>query len=194
MNIFEQHFKTTRPDDPWLFAHQARYIALRKMRQDGLEELGYKLVDIAHSGIFIQSDDYEIRVLKATYRIDREAGTLIRSVPNPGTMARREYFEQPALFEIPREYLLLDIARRLKLVVLWDHDTTHQLNYLDLACPKRWTQSSNCVELHWLQPIPELHIDVESTQVSPTPTVSLDDIDVRERDAELETADANSDR
>lgn len=194
LRIFEEFFKLKRPDEPWLFAHQTRYVALRKLRQDGIADLGFEVAEIAQSGVFIHNADYEMRVLKATYRKDRLSGQVIRSVPNPGSDARKEYFHQPSL---PITGTLgEDTKQRLKLVVLWDHDEDYQVTYMDLAAPRGWAQSRSCVDLHWLEAIPELeqdHLSVSSGQT--TPAIQLDDVAVREKDSvKQKAADASGSR
>ena len=140
--------------DPWLYSHIARNEARHYLKNGGIKELGFDVADLAMSGIYLRRHDVHLRVLKMGYTLSSR-GQNEHVVPGPGhSQSRREYFSQPTLMQSD-ELLSLGVARPLKLVVLWEEDPLHQLGSLELACPRRWSASRNCVETYWLVPVNE---------------------------------------
>ena len=182
------HEALRRPTiDPWLYSHIARNEARYYLISGGIEEFGFDVADLAMSGIHLRRDDVHLRVLKMGHTLN-SSGQSEHAVPGPGhSHSRREYFHQPALMR-DDESLSLDIARPLKLVVLWEQDPLHQLGSLELACPRRWSASRNCVETYWLVPVNETAAGLGVDGTYGHESFMLDDFELNESAYEEQAA------
>ncbi len=140
--------------DPQLFAYLVRNSVRNELiRSAGAVPLGLTVRPLALCGIEALNDDYRIRLLKASYKTNEDSAQ--REVAVPGarqSLARRQFFWQmPMRFQQPT--LALDVRRVLKLVLLWDCDSSGGLSHVSLALTKRWDEDMNVVQLYWRVPI-----------------------------------------
>lgn len=182
--------------DPWLFSHIARDNAKYYMGDGGLKALGFEIAPLAMSGLYLHNEHLGICILRVGYLLDKETGEFESGVPSPASRLRREYFYQPALS--PSLALMspsddMEIEQRLKLVVLWDRDEAHQLGAFELACPKYYNASRNCVDTWWIVPVDVEADDLGASFVRADEPILLPDLDIPERsDEEQATGDDRS--
>ena len=174
----KHHETRKREVDPWMYAHVVRDDAKHYMLNGGIEAMGFEVAKIANSGVFLRSEHIYIRVLKSAQVFNPMTGKFERGVPVPGSQLRREYFHQTSLpFSVP---MLIPIEMPLKLVVLWEQDDLHQLGGLELACPKQWSASRNCVDTYWLVPLDVTAADFGLSGLTEDEPILLEDLQPRE--------------
>jgi hypothetical protein len=192
-NDYDEHYGLD--DDPHLYAFHVRH-SLRNefMRLGDDAPLGLRVRTLPLCGIEVYNAQFRVRVLKASYKLNRESGTHEIAVPDArGSRARREFFYQPSM-DLDDGAMSLDVDRLLKLVLLWDCDENGRITLVSLAAPKKWDESNNRVKLYWRAAIYPSDVDVAHDIDQPIqdvdPTDDLfDDIEVRRKSDDEEGTD-----
>ncbi len=138
------------PVERTLFAAIVRWHVKRALRSYGISDesteraIDYELDDVSNIGLIINSDGFQIRILKA-----RDS-----KVPVSGSNLRQEFYQHNLLYEAGE---MLDIVPSfLNLVVLWETDYVSNAA-LSVACPKceveGTTEGRRKVECYWQYPI-----------------------------------------
>lgn len=135
-------------DDPHLFSYLARDRSLQRLTKRRLAGTGFRVLRLTLGGIKLVSDSCVVRVWKAQYGVGVD-GDLHRAVPVPGdSVARREYYRQPGLALGPAD----SVVPVVRLAAIWDTNSSHGLETIDLACPRIWDDERGAVENPWLVP------------------------------------------
>jgi hypothetical protein len=180
-NEYEERYRFEY--DAHLYAFHVRTSvrnALLRLGDDAPLSLAVRALPLC--GIEVFNAELKIRVLKASYKLDRESGTYEIAVPDArGSRARRDFFYQPAM-ELDDGALPLDAARLLKLVLLWDCDRNGRITLLTMALPKRWEEKQNRVKLYWRAAVyptaGDIIFDVETAvEDVDDPEATLEDFD-----------------
>jgi len=172
-NDYDEHYGFDR--DPHLYAFHVRH-SLRNefMRLGDDAPLGLSVRTLPLCGIEVFNAQFRVRVLKASYKFNRESGAHEIAVPDArSSRARREFFYQPSM-DIGDGALSLDVDRVLKLVLLWDCDENGHITLVSLAAPKKWDESNNRVNLYW------------RAGIYPTDVAAVYDIDEAIQDVETD--------
>ncbi|MHB8377424.1 MAG: hypothetical protein ACYDEB_10780 [Dehalococcoidia bacterium] len=190
-NDYDEHYEFVH--DAHLYAYHVRHSLRNEFIRLGDDApLGLSVRTLPLCGVEVYNAQFRVRVLKASYKLNTESRTQEIAVPDArGSRARREFFYQPSM-DVDDGAMSLDVARLLKLVLLWDCDENGRITLVSLAAPKTWDESNNRVNLHWragIYPSDVVAYDTdEAIQDVDEAAGILDDFDLRQRPDDEEEA------
>ncbi len=138
-----QSYEEDKKIDSYLAPHLVRHHALHQLKREGQDayaDNGISFNDIPFSGIHINFGRYQVKVLKSN------KGDL----PIPGhSKARMAYYDNQFFDWGDND------PSTVKLLLLWNVDSSYSLSVLSLAFPKSGGISRDSVSAHWHCKIPK---------------------------------------
>ncbi len=137
------------PIDRSLAPNLIRYFVKGRLNAQGKiaedeEMLDYEMQNLPNNGLCMEYGRYQLRILKA------DNGEL----PIPGQSKKRQAFWNQEQLNLYDDEQPIETVPSVNLIVLWDADSSYNLDSVSLICPKTGGTTRDSVSNYWSIPVP----------------------------------------